>query len=155
MNALENISQLPSTRQQATNLSEQLISAIQNGEINPLKLKIMFKGIEEVIKNVKPVLDDAALTEAQKYSAKTFSYQTAKLTITEAGTRYDFSNCNHPAYMRINQQVEAAKAEMKGIEDVLKAMKKSEVIVDEDTGEAVTVYPAAKKSTTTVSVTLI
>ncbi len=71
----------------------------------------------------------------------------------EGGTRYDYSGCNDPEYDRVLWEFENAKKAKEDKEKELKSLKESYEILDQDSGEVITVYPPVKTSTSTVKCT--
>lgn len=133
--------------------SQSIISSIQNGEVNPLDLKLKVKAVESVLETIKPVLDQHARTEAEKYGAKTFEHLGASVELFEAGTKYDYSACNDEQYNELLAMQEVLKEKMKEREAFLKSIKGSMNIVNES-GEAVTVFAPIKKSTSSLKITI-
>lgn len=131
----------------------QIVQALDNGEVNPLDLKLAFKAIEDLGKKVKGTLDTHLVEEASKYT-KTFMYKGSEFTTMEAGTRYDYSECGHQEYNDLVSQIKVLEARKKEIEEDLKGIKGSRTEVNEDTGEIIKLYPPKKTSTTTVSTTI-
>lgn len=153
MKAIEAFQHLPTTREQVQSFSDQLVFGLQAGDIEPLQFKIFLKGLEKVMENIKPVLDEMARSEAEKHG-KSFEIMGAKVELREAGTRYDYSSCGYPKWERSAAELKAKQEEVKGHEKFLQSLKGSMTIADEDTGEIITIYPPVKKSTSTIQITL-
>lgn len=132
-----------------------LISRIDSGEADPLKVHLQIKCLESIIKmlNENTVYKSAVLDASEKQGAKTFQFHNAKFEIKEVGTKYDFSKCNDPLHAVLTQNLEIAKDELKERETLLKSVpaKGMDVRVND---ELVTVYPPSKSSVTAVAVTL-
>jgi len=133
--------------------ADQIVQALDNGEVNPLDLKLAFKAIEDLGKKVKGTLDTHLVEEASKYT-KTFMYKGSEFNTMEAGTRYDYSVCGHTEYNELAAEMIRIDKRMKEIEKDLKGIKGSRTEVNEDTGEIIKLYPPKKTSTTTVSTTI-
>lgn len=142
-------------KQGATNLANQLLTALEHGEVNPIDLTLVFKTIEKAKDIVEPKLKELTLQAAESYEGKAFTYNGNFVEVTDSlGVRFDFSNCNHLEYEVLQKEVKERTARMKEIEEELKAMKKPREEVNTETGEVYTVYPPIKKSTTGVKITL-
>lgn len=135
--------------------TQQVIDAIQNGEIDPLIVKIWMKELSESMDAIKPIADQEALKEAEKYGVKTFDKLGYRFELSEFGTKYDYSATGHPQWNRLSFKAKEISEELKSVENTLKSLKASMTMVDEETGEVVTIYPPAKKSTSGVKLTKI
>ena len=126
-----------------------LTNACEQGILNPLELltKLRFgeKVIKQTIENIMPL----AVDEATKHNKGDVVYN-HEITVQEAGTKYDYSKCNHPEYNILVNQKNHISDQMKDLEAILKANKTSWEHVDTSTGETFTIYPPTKTSTTTV-----
>lgn len=132
---------LPETKQEISNFSNQLIKAVKNGEINPLHLKAMLKSIEIMAKNVTEAIDENVLREADKYGEKTFNAYGFEIQKSENGIKYDYLSCGDPEYNELYSIVEEGKKKIEQRALFLKSLKKPEHIIQEDTGEVVTIKP--------------
>lgn len=133
-----------------------VIDSLTNGDVDPLKIHLQVKCMEDIIADLK---EDATYRElvlnAAQTNGKSFEYQNAKIEVREVGTKYDFSGCDDPVYNELAYQAKVSAAALKARETVLKAIPiTGMVITDESTGETNKVYPPAKSSTTSVVVTL-
>ena len=133
--------------------ADQIVQSLDNGEVNPLDLKLAFKAIEDLGKKVKGTLDTHLVEEASKYT-KTFMYKGSEFNTMEAGVKYDYSVCGHTEYNELTAEMIRIDKRMKEIEEDLKGIKGSRTEVNEDTGEIIKLYPPKKTSTTTVSTTI-
>ena len=118
----------------------QIVTALDNGEVNPLDLKLAFKAIEDLGKKVKGSLDTRLVETASKYE-KTFMYKGSEFTTMEAGVRYDYSECGHQEYNDLVAEIARLDKRKKEIEEDLKGIKGSRTEVNEDTGEVIKLYP--------------
>ena len=134
--------------------SQIIISAIQQGEVNPLELKLKVKAMESVLETIKPILDKAARDEAETFGAKSFERLGAKVELFEAATKYDYSMCNDDEYKDLLVEQEKLKLKIKQREKFLQAIDGKMTLVVEGTGEVVTVFPPTKSSTSTIKITL-
>lgn len=131
-----------------------LLEQLDNGEINPLALLQRIKAVSKLEEMIKDRLRDAAVTEALKYKEKEVALFGSSFKVTESGVSYDYSGCGDPIWQQLNQTFESAKQSMKDRETFLRSIKGHETVIDESSGEIVTVYEPVRKSTTTVQVTI-
>lgn len=137
----------------ADNVTE-IINAINEGGVDPLKLKLQAKAIEEILKQIKPILDKAAREKAESFGAKQFTTMGADIKLIEAGTKYDFSNCNDLIYFELMEEFKKLDAKIKKRETILKAIDEKEEFYRSETGETWTAYPPIKKSTSTIEISI-
>lgn len=138
----------------AAETAQSIIAAIENGDINALNLKIKIKAIENVIETIKPILDREARSLAELEGAKSFSRLGSTVKLQETGVKYDYSLCQDPYHKYLTEKFDEAKANKDKREKFLKSLDKPETIVDEHSGEIVTIYPPIKRSTSSVVITL-
>lgn len=95
-------------------------------------------------------------SEIEKYEKSKFiSPRGVKFELMEAGTRYDYTKCGDPIYNELIKRLEVLKAEVKEREGFLKGVPDSGItVLDNETGEVVTVYSPTKTSTSTYKITL-
>lgn len=146
--------------------AKSIINEVENGNANPLDIHIYFKNIEEIIKTITDtstknknaelakVFKESLLSEAQ-LNGKSFNYRNSEITTKEAGAKWHYENCNDDELLRLEQQLEQAKKELENRQKFLQSLPGEGLLtIDEHTGEAVTIYPPYKTSTTTLSVKL-
>lgn len=150
MNATSALSLFPETKLQVKTFVEKVKAEVLSGEKDPLEFAILFKSLEEVVKELRAdgEIRECILDEAVKFGQKTFETRGAKLTIRESA-QYDYSEDSK--WCDLKSELDNIKARMKVREDMLKSL--TGPVADPDTGEIIN--PAAKKSTTTVSVSLL
>lgn len=131
-----------------------VVNNAKDGLINPLKLHLQVKCLEDLIKQItsNPDYKELTLDEAYKYG-KTFEQYNAKFEIKEAGVKYDYSNCGDPIIADLLQQQTELEAKVKERQALLKAIPISgqEILIGD---ELVKIYPPVKTSSTTISVNL-
>lgn len=155
MNQVQLFNQDLMSRDGIKKLSDAIVQSLDDGNFNPLDFKLAAKGFEKLMEAVKKPIDKAAMTEAEKYSAKNFTYKGADIQVSEnLGVSYDYSGCNHPEYVRVLEEFNAIAKRKKEIEAQLQATKHSFTMIDEDTGEVVTVYPPIKSSSSGIKITI-
>lgn len=152
--ALSALRSLATTQVQVDVMSDQIIESVKSGEANPLEILIMLRAFEKVSKRVLSEISDNILSESDKYPEKTWDYYGNKLTKSEVGVQYDYSVCGDPVHDQRESILNAAKTLLDERKEFLKALKEPVTIVDEGSGEAITIRPPAKKSTSTVTVSI-
>lgn len=134
--------------------AQSVINNAKEGLLNPLKLHLQVKCLEDLIKQItsNPSYRELTLDEAYKYG-KTFEHYNAKFEIKEMGVKYDYSVCNDPVYNSLKIELEALQEKIKAREMVLKSISPQglQTLIED---EVVTLYPPNKTSTTTISVNL-
>ena len=133
-----------------------LIESLDNGNVDPLKIHLQVKCMEDIIKqlNENPTYKESVLSQAQTYASKEFDFINSKISIREVGTKYDFSNCNDTVYNELEAQQNTLKDKIKERADFLKKAPIEGTTIVDSNGEVVTVYPPSKTSTTSVVVSL-
>lgn len=134
--------------------SDQIIELVRSGERNPLEVLAWADAVEEVIKRVKKETKDAQLTEAGKHPEKTFTVYGTTFTKAEHGTKYNYAGCGDTVWERLDADVKSAEAKRADREKFLKALKGPEVVVDQMTGEMVTITPPLKTSVSGLNVVI-
>lgn len=147
--------ELFSTSQTGIDLfTDQIIESVKRGETNPLKVRIWVKTMETICSRLKSETENEQLSEADKYSEKSFEYAGAIITKSEQGTKYDFSKCGDPIWQQRDQILLSAKNQLKEREDFLKSLKEPLNTFDEETGETFVIKPPTKKSKSGLNVSI-
>lgn len=134
--------------------SDQIIQQVKAGERNPVEVKVWVKAVEEVLERVKKDIAENVMTEADKYSEKTFTAYGATITKAEHGTKYDYSGCGDTVWERLDANTKDAAAKQKLREDFLKSLKEPMTVVDENTSEVITIRPPVKTSVSGLNVSI-
>ena len=149
---IERVNALSKTNQK--NIADQLIAQVVGGEVDPIKAYIQIKGIVECL-NIflkdKGVID-STVTACERFGNDKPEYAGAKMSVTEAGVRYDYSMCGDTKYNELVAQRVGLEAQIKAREEFLKHIDGKQTIVDDATGEVMTLYPPARTSTTSLRV---
>lgn len=144
---------LATTQVQCDVFSDQLIQSVQSGEVSSIEVLVQFKGMEKVIERVTKEIRPNLLAEADKYPGTSFEYNGNKIEKAEVGTKYDFTVCQDQEWEKFAAQEQMWATRRKEREAFLKAIKGSLDIITED-GEAATIYPPKKTSTTSLKVSI-
>jgi hypothetical protein len=144
----------PSTQTSIDIFSDGVIQSVQAGNINPLAVLVQIRAMEKAFERILKETKDNLMREADKYPGNDFEFQGNKITKAEHGTRYDFSQCGDPVYAQRLKIVQEASEQLKEQESFLKALKAPITVVDEGSGEVVTIQPPTKRSTSGLNVAI-
>ena len=114
-------------------------------------LSIMEKFIEEV--RSSKAFTDYVRDEVSKNGKEITNSSGAKIELSEAGTKYDFSQCQDPLFAQLTAKFEGAKAMLDERKTYLKSIPSAgvEVLIED---EIVKLYPPSKTSSSTYKITL-
>lgn len=133
-----------------------LVEKLESGEMSPLKVHKQVKCMEDLIKQITANENyrNYLLAEAAHYP-KSFELHGAKFQVKEAGTKYDYSQCNDYVLTELQQQLDELTEKVKNRQKFLQLAPPEGIEVLEDqSGEVYRIYPPSKSSTTTVTITL-
>jgi hypothetical protein len=154
ISAIGVLSLLETTKEQRESFVRSIVSALDEGQVDPLKIHLQVKNTEDLIKQITAdeKYREFLLNEAQKYG-KSFEQYNAKFQVKETGTRYDYSGCNDTLLTELEEKAAFAAERLKERQKFLQNLPASGLEVLQ-CDELVTVYPPIKTSTTSVTVTL-
>lgn len=138
---------LPSTGDQVKTFAAGIVRSVKEGQENPLNVMLQIRAMEKAFEAIRNEIKDEVLTEADKYPGTTFQFRGVDLAKGDVKTEYDYSVCGDTEWERRKVDHDAAKVRLTERESFLKGLKESMPVVDEMTGEVVTVRPPLKKST--------
>lgn len=159
MEALKLIDLAILSKKDAEGFRLSIVEKVENGEVDALRVNMaiaflnkVFEGDDNKKNGLKHLTKEYAISEFDKYSQKQLEVSGFKIEKAETGVQYD---CSQDAKWNelVTQEKEIAE-KRKARESFLKALKEPTNIVDEDSGEMVKVFPAIKKSTTSLKFTL-
>lgn len=145
---------MASTSTQCDVFSDGVIESVQRGEINPLTVLVQLRAMKQASERILKEIHDNIMREADKYPGNEFEFSGNKITKSEHGTRYDFSNCGDPVYEQRLKIANEATEQLKERENFLKAVKAPFSLLDEGTGEVAQILPPTKKSTSGLNVSI-
>lgn len=143
-------------KKQRESFVNQVIEAVESGNINPLDVQVGLKGFEKISESVMkhPLYKDALMGQASIHG-KSFEYKGAKVEQVESGVKYDYSVCNDAVIDELLLQVDRLNEAVKARQSMLKTIPAKGIeVLNEETGEVATIYPPAKSSTSTLKVTI-
>lgn len=158
LSASELVQQVPLSKQGIQAFARTVIEDVEEGRINPLRLKLYIKAMEATIAYIQkgdaamPGIDEAVRNEAEKHG-KSFEMAGVKVELAEVGTKYDYSDCGDTVYERMQAELTALQEKIKQRETLLKAITDPISMNDEKTGEVLTVRAPLKSSTSSVKIT--
>ena len=123
-------------------------------KIKRLETLVLLKALEKASERIMKEIRENVITAAEKYPEKSFEFAGAKLEMGEVGVKYDYATCGDPVYEQRQSAMDAAKTLVDERTAFLRALKQPITIVDESSGEVITIRPPEKKSTTSVKVTI-
>lgn len=145
---------LASTSQQIQFFSSSIINEVKDGNESPLKVLVQLRAMEKASKAILEGIKEEILTAAEKYPGKDFELWGNKLSKEELGTQYDYTVCGDTVYERLQTDFDTAKSHLDERTAFLRALKQDMTVVDELTGEIVTIRPPKKTSTSGVKVSI-
>lgn len=167
MTVPEVLSLFETTKDQRAIFVRSVVEAIENRQVNPLKIHLQLKAIEDIIASLTSTDEkkNKNIEYAKKYkkylleeadkNGKDFEYHNAKFSVGEVGTKYDYSKCGDAELLDLYRQAEELKTKIAQREKFLQNIPDEGCLfINESTGEAMTLYKPVKTSTTSVKVTL-
>lgn len=139
-------------KKQREAFARNIINEIKEGNADPLKVHMQVKSAEHLLEAVKDndEYKELLLEAAQKHG-KSFTMYNSDFQVKEAGTKWDYIECEDEVINGLYDELEELKARIKEREKFLQTIPESG-IADPVTGSMI--YRANKTSTTTVQVNL-
>lgn len=139
-----------------TAMANSLITAIGNGELNPLELQVYFAAVEKMAKIIKDAIRGLSVDEVLSRSddGKSCKVAGAKIEVAETGVKYDYSVI--PSWQNVQRKIDALKDLQKSIEGKAKFASEASPYIDCDTetGEQTEIIAIPRTSTTAIKITL-
>jgi hypothetical protein len=139
------LSLLDTTKAQRATFVSDLISRIEEGQADPIKVKLQVKKMEELVKAIQENkrFRELLMDEAVKLG-KTFERYEAKFENRSAPAKFDFTACNDAEHTRLTASIEELKCRLKERESFLKSMPSCGLDIVTDDGEVYKIYPPVK-----------
>lgn len=134
--------------------SDGLIEAVQGGELNALELRAMIKGLEMILERANKATQDNQVRAADLFEGTKFEAYGVEFTKGDVYTKYDYSGCGDPIWERLEQMAASAAKDLKDRETFLKAVKAPFSLLDESSGEVVTIHPPKVNRTAGLKVSI-
>jgi hypothetical protein len=112
----------PNVIEKTTQGINAIVQAVENGVVNPLDAFASFNKLEKLFKEAKVKIDELARDEAEKYTAKTFTFGNVEFTRKDGAKKLNYSE----DLLYSNLQ-----AKLKAREELLKVAQKSTIYDDE------------------------
>jgi hypothetical protein len=151
MSNIINIDNITPSKASLAGITSNLTLKVMDGEEDPIKKTANLDFIIKACANAKEILKPYVITELEKDKLRT-EYHGYKIEVCETGVAYDYANCNDSELDELMEAYEKAKLALKERQDFLKTIKSSLDVVQD--GEAKTIYPPVRKSTTSPKFTL-
>lgn len=144
------------SRKSQQQLASNLVNEVTEGTVNPIeavvRMKAIYDSIDLFLKDES--VRECVLAEAGKYDKNEMIESLgASIRVQESGSRYDYTVCGDPVWNALNEEFKQLEGEKKERELFLKNMRKPTTVVDDETGEVYTIYPAARTSKTNYVIT--
>ena len=142
------------TKQVINDYAMDIIKSIQEGNMNAIDAAIRVKFMEDLIAAMKEKLRGYVLEDLSKYSkGEDIVKYNANFAVKETGVKYDFHNCKDPEWDELTQQINILSDQRKDREKFLKTLQKTIDMLDQETGEVISINPPIKSSTTSYAIT--
>lgn len=140
------------TKAQRQTFVQNIITEVREGNVDILKLHMQAKCNEQLLKELidSKEYKSLLLEQAEKHGKK-FEMYNSEFQVKEAGTKWDYSNCNDEYYNELLRRQDTLNKQVKEREKLLQTLPSSGMACPE-TGNMI--YPASKSSTTIVQCTL-
>jgi hypothetical protein len=112
----------PNVIEKTTQGINAIVQAVENGVVNPLDAFASFNKLEKLFKEAKVKIDELARDEAEKYTAKTFTFGNVEFTRKDGAKKLNYSE--DLLYSNLQTQLKAR-------EELLKVAQKSTIYDDE------------------------
>lgn len=146
------------TKTQIKVIANQTANDIIEKGLDVTKIADTLAKMELFIKELKlnPEYIDTLIHEVSQYGKGMTTSTGTKLELAEVGTKYDFSQCNDNKLKQMELDYELLGEEITKRKEFLKALSPKGITeLDEETGEAVTLYPPSKSSKSSVKCTIV
>lgn len=143
---------LASTSQQIEFFASSIVNEVRNGNESPLRVLIQLRAMEKASKQILEGIKPEILTAAEKYPGKEFEMYGNRLAKEELGVKYNYASCGDTIYERLQTDFNAAKSRLDERTAFLRGLKSPMTVVDELTGEVVSIRPPSKTSESGIKV---
>lgn len=154
------------TKEQRVQFAERILESAENGFTEPLQIHLQVRSLQDILdiltvrdekknkhSDIAKRYNNILFDEAKKHG-KTFEYKNATFQEKEAGTTYDYTECNDQEYYDLDADYQNAKAALEKRKKFLQSLPEKGQEITTKEYEIVTIYPPIKKSITTLTVKL-
>lgn len=134
-------------------LIESLTFNVSEGITNPLEFRVKAKMLIEALEQSIKLTNDDAMTEHMKHGKRAEMFG-AVVDSVETGVKYDYASTGDAEWMMFDKLVAKYTDKRKQRELFLKTLTKPTHVVDDVTGEILTINPPIKTSSTTLKITM-
>ena len=134
-------------------VANEMVQGIIDGNAETDKALLTIRAIRVAMESAEDKIKDQVIDELHRRGKEGFDVYGAKVNLKELGVKYDFENCKDPEWLIFNIQIKKLTELRKERGVFLKSLTKSMTIVDEDTGEVLTINPPIRQSTTSYTIT--
>lgn len=156
MTVLKIFEQAPKTKQEISECSQAIKNEFLSGDIDVLAADLFLKKIEELVKGVREdkEVKGIVLQELELYTEKTVKVHGCEIT-KKGLTSYDYDLCGDNELFSLQNQKAVIDEKIKLKQKQLQLLQEPMTVVNDDTGEIITLYPAAKKVTDSFSIKIL
>lgn len=153
------------TKESIEGTAGRLYDMMMDGDLSPLSVAEFIKFTEDVTKILKSLSDETGnnkfvdlvrddIIKNSNDGKSCLTNSGLKLSLTEAGTEYDYSECNDPIWNNLKIEIDTLNKTIKARQEFLRTIQGSMLISIPDplTGELIEnieIFPPIKKSTST------
>lgn len=131
------------TKEGIISFSAKVINDVEDGKIDPLRVKLLCKTLTEIAKKIDDGTKENQIKEAAKYGDKAFMLNGNEFHLTSVHTEYDYSH--DPIWTTMKEQLKQRELFLRTIKEPI------EVLVED---EIITVRPAIKKQTDGIKISI-
>lgn len=156
LTTLDKLAPFAESKQVRSLMVSEILGLIDSGTADPLQIHYHVKALEDLIKQLTSSKEykDAIIDQASKHG-KSFNFQNSRMEIKETGAKYDYSVCNDITWIELDKELNRITELKKQREEFLRTIRPQGMDIMDEEGTITTIYPPAKSSTTSLTVTLI
>jgi hypothetical protein len=127
---------------------------VKEGRENALRIEALAKKTITTMQDILSRIKTNSVNEAAKYGERPFMYANCEMHYCPTFTKYEYQHCNDRQWDELQAEAKAIDEKIKARETFLKAITARTMLLDEPTGELLTINPPLKKQTMGVKVTI-
>jgi hypothetical protein len=153
-NLINILKNAPSHIDLAYNIAAEIAANIEDGHEEALEILRGLKCLTQLIDITTEQIESAAIAQFQREGQKSLTVNKAKFEMRELGVKWIYDKTGDLELTAIQAIKKKIVDKEKDRQQFLKSLKDKTVVLNEETGELVTIYPAYKESKTGLVVTL-